>query len=553
MIFLGCAVLSIVIWLFNWVCWLKKYCCFKVCDEYSNKCFVWWLSWIFLLGIFACCIAGFVTANRLGFASYGVQCAYERIYDDTIYGQVKSDLPRWDGINNTINYLDQLKSFFTKFNEIEIGENYYLNSKQNTISDLDYIYPVFKEFVQAIHDIRDEVNINKILEDANIFLSPAHNSISNIYYILKNKGSKDLTDNIEILKTNLENIRAPMNKYKSEFIDDFEYYVHLARGVGQILPIVYFAILLTFVVFACSLLIILYCNYCSFCDQGCNKELWIFPMHITWNVIRFFIFSFFIFGMFYGMLFLAARDGIAYIQYAFSKENFEENTVIIPKETKDYFSYCLYDETFLQIDTHFQIIDNIIGSTIQFENWKENDNSIIIEIDPAFKKYKESLKELYEKFFKDTEIEKYQKIYKKTGSIYSGLNCSFIENDLNLLYRAMWDLSWESRVLCALSCCIGFFGAIAIYGFLWSFHLWGENYNNNNKNNNKNNNNNKGKFDYKPPSDIITNNYNPEPKLKKNRNLKKPFIPPPRDLNNNNDYNEMKDKYDENEEEETED
>ena len=52
------------------------------------------------------------------------------------------------------------------------------------------------------------------------------------------------------------------------------------------------------------------------------------------------------------------------------------------------------------------------------------------------------------------------------------MNCSFIYNNINLMYRAMWDFSWETRILCALSCCIGFFGEIAVYSFLWVMQLW---------------------------------------------------------------------------------
>ena len=129
MIFLGCAIVSIIIWACNWVCWLKGYCCFNYCDTSTNKCFVWWLSWIFLCGVFACCISGFVTANRLGFASYGVQCAYERIYDDTIYGQVKDNLPRWQGIEETKNYLTKLNKTFNELKRQTLfdNDNYYLD------------------------------------------------------------------------------------------------------------------------------------------------------------------------------------------------------------------------------------------------------------------------------------------------------------------------------------------------------------------------------------------------------------------------------------------
>ena len=65
LVFVFFAITTIVFWVLNWICWNRKCCCFHdIFGEYADKVFVWWLSWIFLCGILACCIAGFVTANR---------------------------------------------------------------------------------------------------------------------------------------------------------------------------------------------------------------------------------------------------------------------------------------------------------------------------------------------------------------------------------------------------------------------------------------------------------------------------------------------------------
>ena len=39
-----------------------------------------------------------------------------------------------------------------------------------------------------------------------------------------------------------------------------------------------------------------------------------------------------------------------------------------------------------------------------------------------------------------------------------------------MIYRTLYDMSVEARILCALSCCIAFFGAIFIYFFLLVLH-----------------------------------------------------------------------------------
>ena len=116
----------------------------------------------------------------------------------------------------------------------------------------------------------------------------------------------------------------------------------------------------------------------------------------------------------------------------------------------------------------------------------------------------------------------FKPIINRGDTIYDNLDCSFVNNTINLMYRAIWDFSWETRILCALSCCIGFFGAIAVYSFLWVMELWNKDggYYNNNYNRYNNNNN------------YINNNNNNviQPNKTQKRKIKKMKVPPPQDL-----------------------
>ena len=58
----------------------------------------------------------------------------------------------------------------------------------------------------------------------------------------------------------------------------------------------------------------------------------------------------------------------------------------------------------------------------------------------------------------------------RQGGLFGSFDCSFLRSDLAMMYRTLYDLSVEARILCALSCCIGFFGAIAVYFFLLVLH-----------------------------------------------------------------------------------
>jgi hypothetical protein len=56
------------------------------------------------------------------------------------------------------------------------------------------------------------------------------------------------------------------------------------------------------------------------------------------------------------------------------------------------------------------------------------------------------------------------------SGLYGSFDCGFLKSNLQHLYRAIYDASIESRILCALSLCSSFFGAIAVYFFLLVMH-----------------------------------------------------------------------------------
>ena len=230
-------------------------------------------------------------------------------------------------------------------------------------------------------------------------------------------------------------------------------------------------------------------------------------MHITWNALRFFIFSFFMYGFGYGMFYCLSKDYIGFFQYAFSKDNLNsQEVVIIPNNIKHLLNYCLYqtNHTF-DFDNNNGFNGLIYSSFYMNQYISKNCPDTPTGSDPICDIYNEGIqvedikitgaKELYEKINKFVQY--YDSVVQRGENIFNALDCSFVNNTLNLMYDSLWDFSWETRILCALSCCIGFFGAIAVYGFLWTMFLWrrgedGNNYDerkplNNNKMNKKTN------------------------------------------------------------------
>ena len=543
LIFAVCAFFSIIIWVFNWICWNRKCCCFDAFDDYCNKVFVWWLSWIFLCGVLACCIAGFFTANRFGFTLYGTQCAYERIYDDIMYGQYKTTYPKWEGKNVFLKEYEVLKNitikefkntvnfsqyFIRNYTELDKNENFSL------INNL-IIFP-FPEKIYTEMKNNNQIS-EEIIIDINTYIQPFVYLFNNFYTLFEALNSTTVKLKFDNQFSNLEEFKKAiinLEDYKTIFINDFTYYINVAKAMGKIVPIIYFALLLTFVVASGALLITYFCI-------KVNQQWWILPMHIAWNGLRFFIFSFFMYGCAYGMLFLGAKDSIAYLKYgAFDENNLKEvsdKVIIIPEKSSRFFEYCLLNNPAYEDLKNNNFLNEFVKNGIQLRTWiKKNtidcpktDLNIGNKCDESLKDITKITLELIKNYEEEFNI--FQKQIDNGYNIYDNWNCSFINNNLNLMYRAMWDFAWETRILCALSCCIGFFGAIAVYSFLWAMHLWKREDNN-----------------YSGYSSF--NNNKKTNKHKPSKNTKKKKIAPPKDMDDesqseltkkNNEYNNNND------------
>ena len=324
--FVACAGVSIIVWIFNWVCWINQCCCCDFLHNPINKRIAWWMSFTFLLGILACCISAFVSVNRFGFAIEGTWCALDRIYYDIINGQLTENQPKWSRMDSDSITLIKKTDASSNTPQLRVLEE---EIKNLTIKKTDF--KGYKEFIDG-----------KIL-----------------------------------------------NRLKS-----LKYF--------QITSMVYFCLFLITVTFAGVSLMFYACL---------KRQGYLFNfMIVLWNIIRFFILSFFLFGTAYGIFYLIFRGSMS-IVYNIFKEG--EN-------------------------------ESIKDSVFSYNN---NDGN--------------NAKKFFHICSHDEECEKYE---------VNRVNCCFINWDINLIYRALNDVSSESEKLCALSLCSALFGEIVVTFFLLVLH-----------------------------------------------------------------------------------
>ena len=537
--FVALAGLSLIGWGLNHHCWSKKSCCFKEYHNPLNIRVFWWMSFMGLCGVFACCISGFVTSHRFSNKIQTTKCVYERIYYDSIFGEIKKDDTKWVGLEKNIEgIIENFKEFLFIKEEYDSPFNFEDNKWYNeNIKPLDpkvYYQRTFIDTLKekifdecqkypgsSLRDLNGELICDSKLDDENSLVSRYINNVTTItkYFsdeVIKikafiNQGTKKRREKIyekelQITENTLNEIYSGLNNYKTEFLKkEADYYINVSNICGYILVTIYYSILLAIVLCSCFLL----WAYSYFKEQ---KLIYTF-MHVSWNILKFFSFSFFMFGAAFGALYLVSRDLIGYNQFLFS-ENLAPNTTtkLLPNDTttKEFLRYCINKECSNYInnfeipsivllkDLYYnmkkgkEINDEYISSKLQgnidcyrvigenLRNIDEDDGDstddsedvITLKFDDVNEAVKNMIKEIHDALYNDTIVrildgkKKIISNIEKLEEAIEKLNCGYLYTEIQILYGSLYELSIESRISCVLCCCIGFFLEFSIAFYL---------------------------------------------------------------------------------------
>ena len=383
------------------------------------------MSFTFLLGILACCISAFVTVNRFGFAIDGVWCAVDRIYYDSKFGQLKQTYPKWEGFDNTTNILSNINKFVTTIVPPPPAK---------TICENKTLQNLLESFGVTCEDFK--VNDNeKIAEGMGDFSL----GYENFKY-------EDLFKDENLI----------WGKYHS--------YAKTLKACLKVLSMIYYCLFLIAVTLAGVSMMF----YACLKRQGYLLTF----MHILWNVIRFFMFSFFLYGTAYGIFFLILRDMVYVTKYIFSKENLEVSKKYV--EGGAYFlNFCLSNDNTNLIYSKTDLFDLKISTKLEtlFKFYLQEINKGESASENA-----KAIRDIYCKNDDDKEKKKcndfkyFSNRALEPGGLFGAFDCGFLKDYLNNLLWALYDASTESRILAATSLTASFFGAVAVYFFLLVMH-----------------------------------------------------------------------------------
>lgn len=461
--FVGCAFVSIIVWVCNWICWCHKCCCCDFLHNILNKRLIWWTCLLLLSGILACCISAFVSVNRFGFALEGALCAINRLYYDIINGQLKEAKPKWEGFDNITKIIDEFIKFdsnvmnnITLYKQFENGCTM-INSEQTNIYQAQGIFQ--DNFVNSMKSLenKDIKKINEYNEYILPYSTRYEKMYSSLYQLSKINYIKDLNDFKNFFK------KENMDKMKTELVDEFAYYGKIGKTFFKVLSMIYYCLLCIAVTLAALSLILYTCIK--------SQRYLVTLMHILWNTMRFFFFSFFLYGTAYGILYVVLLDVNAYIAFLFEPQSNlkSDHPYLLPDGWgKQLLTFCLGKD-----NTNFKTkLNDILVTSLYdfFTNYKESKNlAIKKEAENFVNIMKSNTQAVFEKLCPDGCSDLPERAIDKDG-IFGSFDCGFVKYDLHHLYRTIKDASVESRILCAVSLCLAFFGVLAVYLYLLIIH-----------------------------------------------------------------------------------
>ena len=348
--FVVCAGISLIVWVFVWICWANQCCCcdFLHAKQYRNLAF--WVAIIFYFGMIACCISGFVYLYRFNVDLNGATCAFEKVFYDMKEGQMKKDYPKWEGLESISWKIKNLSEFINKVKKIngqkvfyppsddwyyddEIklnGNNIYIKTIKELIYDSNSIkihyynytnesyenyiidknghesmnIPFFEKYIDSDNLTNSKTAFGKILLDIRSKINPYISKLQIIQEKIKElaENGDSYINKLNEVSTNISLVNEDWKKFRPFILDKWDYYRHVTYAFFYIVLLIYFIIVLGLSLSGIGFLI----TYVCIKEQTLIRKILV----IIWNCVKFFSFSFFMYGAAFGMLSLAFKDCI---------------------------------------------------------------------------------------------------------------------------------------------------------------------------------------------------------------------------------------------------
>ena len=331
--FIGIAGAALIIFITTIFCWSTPSCCYKDNDE-RIRIILFFISIIFLLGVFASCISGFVFAERFKFYLNGCSCSFERLFYNIYEGQLKFSSPKWNGFDGIITKLKELKQLKSIFKERE-QYSFYRNETFQYENLIDQLKKIPKDRINGYYFLNYE-SLKNFFEDLK---TEIHTKIDD--YVENNNNTIELIKNLSNPDTTLinnaiiqvESLKKNFENFNQTILKDYESYKKGMKILVYFLYQTFYSIVFIIIIFSILIFTIYF--------LGINNQKIYLISKILWYVIFIISIISFVLGSVYGMISFAIHDSIGYLMYIFGEENTNLENPIIISSYKSFINICV--------------------------------------------------------------------------------------------------------------------------------------------------------------------------------------------------------------------
>ena len=401
LIFLVFGILSIFGWIICGICCCCDCCCCCCCKKESCKvpCFIF--TYVFYALVVAVCVYGLTQSKKIFVGLANTECSILKFFGEVLHGEIKTETPRWAGIDpintllgrlknniidlennnaltrisNGIHYIGVEKNQFHN-NMKAAGESFFIAPDSDTYKshyiknyedkDIEgypledkYILDVVKGFGRQVNndghisyepDHSTLYNWNEefstVSGNADGFMEIAQSSFSNIFNednfgTIKNS----LDDGVE----NLGKLTKPFTDAEKKIGDILGDYAGYIDKYGKMSVTIVFSVLMVINIALGVLMLLIYMFSSKTCaDCCCMRCLFKFCTHILWNVLSLMIILTFIIGSSLGLVGTIGADMMSLVTYIMSTDNFGSSSPLLldklKGDAKRYIRRCIHGD-----------------------------------------------------------------------------------------------------------------------------------------------------------------------------------------------------------------
>ena len=414
-IFLAFGILAIIGWIVCCICCCCDCCCCCCCKKEGCKipCFIF--TYVFYALVIAVSFYGLTQASKIFEGLSNTQCSLLKFFEQVLNGEIKTERPRWAGINGINTLLDRLieeirdikantgtslsdgisdistkkgnfqtemedagKSFFESD-----GTTYkakYLKN-YNTYSDYsfndEYVLDIVMRFgkkessgytSESFLYLWNE-EFSTVAQNADSYLNTANKGFSDIL----GPSFTSVIDGLNKGRDNLDKLTKPFTNAENKISDILSKFSEEVDKYGKMSVNIVFGVLMGMNVALAVLVLLIYCcSTKSFTNCCCCRCLFKSCTHVLWNILALMMILAFIIGSVLGLVGNIGGDMMSLVSFIMSKENFDntDNPLILNKlkDAKKYIKRCIHDDGDISQDLNLNNALNSFNDINRVEN-----------------------------------------------------------------------------------------------------------------------------------------------------------------------------------------